>query len=168
MKPKKEIALNKLFNFLQILGLLLLAIGIALLIETEIYWGLGFCIPAIAVIILTGFFTPACYIFSNDSVTFYYLFSKNEQYLWENIYSITVDYDRFAPHSSSGIFSLFFGSAFLIEGNATDELLFYMSGYIRKSFRTSYLLKKYYDGEINGFFWEDVKKRFSKNFKRQM
>ena len=37
-----------------------------------------------------------------------------------------------------------------------------MDGHIRKSFRTKYLLEKYWDGTITGYMFEDLKNWFNK------
>lgn len=57
---------------------------------------------------------------------------------------------------------LFYRNVFRIEGINVGELRFYMNGNIRKSFRTKYLLEKYWDGTITGYLFEDVKKWLQK------
>ena len=42
-----------------------------------------------------------------------------------------------------------------------------MNGYIRKTFRTKYLLEKYWDGTITGYLFEDVKNWINKRKKRK-
>lgn len=166
MKLKKEIALNKLFNFFVVLGIIFIIFAEPLLsgnlyIEAALFGGVG-----IITLILTVLFTPYCYCFDKEGVSLCYVFLPVERYLWKNIKAIDVTICHMGRPTS--IFTLFFGSVFSVDALPVGTSRFYMKGYIRKSFRTKRLLNKYWDGTITGYLFEDVanwikKKKAKKN-----
>lgn len=156
LKTKKEFALNKLFNLLIILGLLLAWVAIELFIERAILLGLGVGVVALAVIILPAIFTPYCYMFDAEGVSLCYVFFPEERYLWKNIHAVDVMETITTGRVYSSIY-LFFGYVFSISGANEGKTRFYMKGHIRKSFRTKYLIEKYWDGTIEGLFINDIK-----------
>ena len=91
MKKRKQIALNKLFNFCMVLGLFFAWISIELFLEGGYAWGVGMSIVALLLIVLPAIFTPYCYAFDSEGVSLCYIFLPVERYLWKNIHAITVD-----------------------------------------------------------------------------
>ncbi len=162
MKIKKKYALNKLFNLLMVLGVLCGWISVVVFQEGGSF-GLGFGIAVIALLLLVlpGFFTPYCYAFDPLGVSFRYVFSPTERYLWKNIREITVELDS-SGTTKSFIWDFFYGRVFSIKGKTEGEPRFYMNGNMRKSFRNKKLLEQYWDGTITGYLLENVKKWFQK------
>ena len=155
MNKRKQFALNKLFNFCVILGLFFTWGSIDFFRENDSAWGLGFGIVALLLIVLPAIFTPYCYAFDNEGVSLCYIFLPVERYLWKNIHSIDV-IDK-EIHVRVSLIDFFYRYVFSISGMNEGETRFYMNGYIRKSFRTKYLLEKYWDGTIDGLMLEDFK-----------
>lgn len=115
-------------------GSFLLWISIELLIESEIALGIGFGIAALLFIILPAIFTPFCYSFDSDGVSLRYIFLPTERYLWNDIYSIEVEFKR---SGRASVLDFFYASVFAVKGNNVGKRRFYMNGNIRKSFRKS-------------------------------
>ena len=161
MKKRKQIALNKLFNFCIILGFILVLASYDLLKASEFAWGLGIGLAALLLIVLPAIFTPYCYSFDDEGISLCYLFLPVERYLWKDVYAIEVEDIGEGGKKSLLVFFLY-ESVFSIHGNTAGECRFYMKGHIRKTFRTKYLLNKYWDGTITGYLFEDTKKRIQK------
>lgn len=159
MKNRKEIALNKLFNSFVILALLAVWGSIYFFENDDIIGGLILAFIALLLIVIPGIFTPYCYAFDSEGVSLCYLFLPNERYLWKNIHTIEAT-QRIISSLSADIFDLLYQFVFSIRGKAEGETRFYMSGYIRKTFRTKHLIEKYWDGKISGLFLEEVKDWF--------
>lgn len=161
MKNKK-IALNKLFNFLTLVSLLFIHLSIMAFSEIDKIWGFSFLGIGISIFMIGAIFTPCCYLFDKNGVTLCYVFLSNENYLWKNVYSITIEENYFTGPGRSSILEIFFVRVFSIKGKISGKERFYMKGNVRKSFRTNYLFKKYYDGEITGYYFENYKKKRKK------
>jgi len=160
MNKRKQFALNKLFNFCLVLGLFFAWGSIELFRENDNAWGFGFGIVALLFIILPAFFTPYCYAFDNEGVSLCYIFLPVERYLWKDIHAIEVE--DTGGSKRSAIFDFFYAYVFSIKGRNVGKCRFYMNGHIRKSFRTKYLLEKYWDGTITGYLFENTKKWLNK------
>lgn len=158
MKGKRQFALNKLFNFFEILGLFFVWCSIELFLTKEISWAIGFGIVALLLIVLTAIFTPYCYVFDSQGVSLCYIFLPIERYLWKDIRAIEVEDTSIGTASQVSIFDFFYAYVFSIKGTNVGKCRFYMNGHIRKSFRTKRLLEKYWDGTISGYLFEDAKK----------
>lgn len=160
MNKRKQFALNKLFNLCVVFGLFLACISVDLLIDGENAGGVGTGIAAVLFMVLPAIFTPFCYAFDADGVSLCYVFLPDERYLWKDIRAIEVEY------VSSGryviLLDFFYAYVFSITGKNVGEKRSYMKGRIRKSFRTKYLLEKYWDGTITGYLFEDAKKWINK------
>ena len=166
MKKRKQFALNKLFNLCVILGLLLAWVSIDFFIDGDIYLGIGFGVAALPFIILPALFTPYCYTFDSEGVSLCYVFFPTERYLWKNIYAIEAT-DKETTVKVS-LIDFFYRYVFSISGTNEGETRFYMDGHIRKSFRTKYLIEKYWDGTIDGLMLRDFKNWIKKHkLKRQ-
>lgn len=160
---KKEFALNKLFNFCLVMGLLLLRASIWCFETNDNTWGIGVGLVALLFMVIPAIFTPYCYAFDSEGVSLCYVFLPVERYLWKDISAITVvDDNIIGTTMHPTIFDIFFAHVFSIEGENVGKTRFYMRGNIRKSFRTKHLLEKYWDGTITGYLLEDVKKWFHK------
>lgn len=161
MKKRKQIALNKLFNFCIVVGLFLgwMAIIFSQDPEIPLGWSLGLGIAALLLILLPMFFTPCCYIFDSEGVSFYYVIFPVERYLWENVRAIAVDDAVLSTSGQQDFFDLFFGRVFHIEATNEGPCRFYMTGNIRKTLRTKHLLEKYWDGTITGYLFEGLQER---------
>ena len=162
MNKRKQFALNKLFNFCVILGLFFAWGSIDFFRESDSAWGLGFGIVALILIVLPAIFTPYCYAFDNEGVSLCYIFLPVERYLWKDIHAIEVENIKLGTSLRVNIFDFFYASVFSIKGSNIGKCRFYMNGHIRKSFRTKYLLEKYWDGTITGYLFEDAKKWIDK------
>ena len=150
---RRQVALNKLFNVLIVSGILS-GVGTYLLaVEGSLGFAIFFAVFGLIMIIGAAVFTPACYLFDEDGVSFCFLFRPNERYLWTNIHSIKEE--DISTGKASAI-DLLYASVFKIEGQVEGKKKSYMKGHIRKSFRTKYLLKKYWDGRIEGGFFDDI------------
>jgi len=156
MNTNKEWALNKLFNFLLVMGLLLAVGCVEFFIEKDVPWAVGFGAASLSVLVCALLFTPYGYAFDQEGVSLCYVILPNERYLWKDVYAIEVDW--IDNSANSNIFEFFYASVFCIRGTSVGKLRFYMEGHIRKSFRTKRLLEKYWDGTITGYMFEDVKK----------
>ncbi len=165
MNRKRQFALNKLFNFCVITGLILAWIAIEFLIAGDMAWGIGVGIAALALVLGPAIFTPFCYSFDSEGVSLCYVFLPTERYLWKNIHAIQVR--DISDDLRSVIIDFFYATVFSIEGKNVGERRSYMKGHIRKSFRTKYLLEKYWDGTITGYFFEDIKKWFNKRKQKE-
>lgn len=162
MNKRKQIALNKLFNFCVILGLFFAWCSIEFFKENDADFGLGFGIAALLLIVIPAIFTPYYYAFDKEGISLCYLFLPVERYLWKDIYAIEVEDINLGPSSRVTIFDFLYASVFSIKGSNVGKIRFYMNGHIRKSFRTKYLLEKYWDGTITGYLFEDAKKWIDK------
>ncbi len=162
MNKRKQFALNKLFNFCVVLGLFFAWGSIALFMDNDNAWGWGFGIVALLLIVLPAIFTPYCYAFDSEGVSLCYVFLPVERYLWKDIHAIDVEDKSINSASHANIVEFFYAYVFSIRGMPVGESRFYMNGHIRKSFRTKYLLEKYWDGTITGYLFEDAKKWFNK------
>lgn len=161
MNKRKQFALNKLFNLCIVLGLFFAWGSIELFIENDTAWGCGFGILAFLLFVLPAIFTPYCYAFDSEGVSLCYVFLPTERYLWKDIHAIEVE-DKTSGTTRASIFEFFYAYVFAIQGANVGKHRFYMNGHIRKSFRTKYLLEKYWDGTITGYLFEDAKKWFNK------
>ncbi len=157
---KRQIALNKFFNFCLVLGSLLCWGGINLLCNGETAWGIGVSAAGVLCIVSVAIFTPFCYSFDSEGVSLCYVFFPTERYLWKDIHAVTVESIKIGAKAT--IFDFFYEWVFHLKGKTVGKSRFYMSGNIRKSFRTKYLLQKYWDGTITGYLFEDVKKWYNK------
>ena len=161
MKKRKQIALNKLFNFCMVLGLFFAWISIELFLEGGYAWGVGMSIVALLLIVLPAIFTPYCYAFDSEGVSLCYIFLPVERYLWKNIHAITVDDIHIGSSIHYGLFELIYASVFRLEGRNEGPYRFYMHGHIRKTLRTKRLLEKYWDGTITGYLFEGIHRRIN-------
>lgn len=162
MRKKKEFALNKLFNFCFVMGLLFLRASLWCFEDNDYTWGIGVGVVALLLMAITAIFTPYCYAFDSEGVSLCYVFLPAERYLWKDIRAIEVMDDAVGTVTHPTVFEFFYAYVFNIEGEPVGKARFYMGGNIRKSFRTKYLLEKYWDGTITGYLFEDVKKWFHK------
>ena len=140
----------------------LLWVSIEFLIDNDITWAVGLGLAALLFIIIPAIFTPFCYAFDSEGVSLCYVFLPVERYLWKDIHAIEVEDTSINTASSANIFQFFYANVFSIKGKNVGKSRFYMNGNIRKSFRTKYLLEKYWDGTITGYLFEDAKKWINK------
>lgn len=163
MNKRKQIALNKLFNTSVVLGVLCACISVELFSCDGIIWGIILAVAACLLIFLPMIFTPCCYIFDSEGVSFCYILIPNERFLWNDIYAIEVE-DISPPytHMYSITLDFFYASVFCLKGNDSIKRRFFENVHIRKSFRTKKLLEKYWDGTITGYFFDDAKKWINK------
>ncbi len=153
---KREFAFNKLFNLFAGCGFGLAYVSVASFKVGEAGTGAFFGLFALWCIGLCFLFLPCCYLFDKDGVSICYIFLPNERYLWENVYDVTVEYEM-------GNRSLYLYTYFEILGDVEGEERFYMKGQISKGLRTKRLIKKYWDGEITGYWPERVKTLFAEH-----
>lgn len=161
MNKRKQIALNKLFNFFMLCGLFLAWVAVEMFFGKDYIWSIVAALCALLFIIIPAIFTPYCYAFDSEGVSLCYVFLPVERYLWKDIYAIEVD-DISTWRSRASIFDLLYAFVFSIRGTNVGETRFYMKGNIRKTFRTKHLLEKYWDGKITGYLFEGVKEHIDK------
>ncbi len=163
MNRRKQIAFNKLFNLCVVLGVLSICISVELFSLDKNIWGIILAVAACLFIFLPMIFTPCCYIFDSEGVSFCYFLIPNERFLWKDIYAIEVE-DITTPYSHTYSITLdfFYASVFCLKGSNSIKRRFFENVHIRKSFRTKKLLEKYWDGTITGYFFEDAKKWINK------
>ncbi|MBQ8146902.1 MAG: hypothetical protein IJ039_08980 [Clostridia bacterium] len=160
---KKKIAFNKLFNLFIIVGVLLIIAGCVLVrgdgeAEPEIALGIGFIVFGAVFVGAPSAFMSCIYVFDEQGVSICYIFLPKERYLWKNIHQIEATDDS-TGSSRSAIFDLLFSRTFQISGNVEGKLRFYMNGTIRRSIRTKLLLERYWDGEITGYLFDEIKEK---------
>lgn len=148
MKQKRQFALNREQLFILLAAILMAGISITSYLENEAGFFIAFGILALLAILIPLILLPSLYIFDNNGITIYYLLIPNERYLWKNITSICVCYDE--PHRHT---------KFELDGIPESNIYFYTEGRICKSLRTKRLLEKYWDGTIEGYLFEGLKKR---------
>lgn len=107
MKKPRQIALNKLFNFCVVLGLLFAWGSIEFFVENDTAWGLGFGIVALLLFVFPAIFTPYCYVFDYEGVSLCYIFLPVERYLWKDIHAIEVEDIKLGTSSRVTIFDFF-------------------------------------------------------------
>ncbi len=166
----KKIAFNKLFNLFIIMGVFSIIAGCIMIwgddAQPEIGIGIALLAFGFAFVGLPSVFMPFIYVFDEQGVSICFIFLPRERYLWKNIHQIEATDDSFGS-SRSAIFDLLFSRVFQINGNVEGKLRFYMNGIIRRSLRTKFLLEKYWDGEITGYFLEGVKERMQERRERK-
>ena len=161
MKKRKQIAFNKLFNVCIALGVFFLCASVGFFKINDFAWGVGVGIAAFLLIVLPSVFSPCCYLFASDGISLCYVFLPKERFLWKDIYAIEVD-DITISVRNSNIFDFFYASVFTLKGDKSVNRRFFDEVHIRKSFRTKYLLEKYWDGTITGYMFEDAKNWINK------
>ncbi len=163
----KRFAFNRLFTVFLLLCGLCLAGMISLLPEDSLGFSLFF--GALALLFLVGMnFTPCCYLFDSEGVSLCYILMPKERYLWKNIHTITVEYEWGLLHTSdSALFDFLFTQHFSLDGDVEGTRRFYMSGCIRRSFRTKRLLETYWDGTITGYLLDDAKQWLAKRRRKK-
>ncbi len=156
MKKKTQFATNKLLNLCLLLGIVFGGFSAELFINNDFAECAVMAIVALLIIVIPAIFSPICYAFDHEGVSFYYVFLPTERYLWKNIRAIEVTDDNI--HTNTNFFDLIFGTVFSINGKNEGKKRFYMQGHIRKSFRTKYLIEKYWDGTVTGYMFESIRK----------
>ena len=148
-------ACNRFWIYGMLLGGFLAWMAVSFIQEDAIGAGIGSGAVALGVIIIVLLMMPRGYRFDQKGITICYLFLPSERYLWRNIRSIEVFYERRGP------------ATFRLEGRLEGKERFYMDGKIHKNRRTKRLLETYWDGTITGYFFEDLRKWWQKRKKKQ-
>lgn len=146
-----KIALNRNFILFIVSGLLLVWLACVSCLNKEIAYGAGFGLFAVLLIAAPTVAMPWCYRFDPEGVSAKYFFFPQERYLWKNIHSI-----RVVDAISDGGRHLLFFYDYQIEGNVEGKLRRYMDGRISKTRRTKRLIKKYWDGTVEGYWHDEV------------
>lgn len=163
LNGRKEIALNKLFNTSIVLGVFSVCVSVELFSYDKIIWGVICAILASLLLVLPMIFTPCCYIFDSEGVSFCYILIPNERFLWKDVYAVEVeDINPPYSHTYSITLDFFYASVFCLKCSDSIKRRFFENVHIRKSFRTKKLLRKYWDGTITGYFFDDAKKWIKK------
>lgn len=150
-----RIACNRFLIYGMLLAGFLAWMAVAFIQEDAIGAGIGSGVVALGMIVIVPLLVPWGYRFDQKGITICYLFLPSERYLWRNIRSIEVFYERRGP------------ATFRLEGRLEDKERFYMDGKIHKNRRTKRLLETYWDGTITGYFFEDLRKWWQKRKKKQ-
>lgn len=141
---KTRIACNWIYLLFILSAGFLIETGMLFISEGDTDGGLiGAILLLIPALLLVSM--PAFYLFDAEGLTLWYLFLPNERYLWKNICAIKVMYP------SRGF------SHFKIYADPEGKQRFYMQGEVMKSHRAKRLLEKYWDGKIEGFFFEGLR-----------
>lgn len=144
---KKQVALNKWFNVFVLFALLGVCLSVTAFNMDEKGMGIFFAFLSLMGFVVSVFTEPCFYAFDSEGVTLKYVFYKNERYLWKNIHSVEVLYERGYNQPD---FILISNYVFHIEGKVEGKECFYMKQCIRKSIRTKLLIEKYWDGTVTG------------------
>ena len=150
-KKTHKTALNRNFNLLLLCGLVLALLDSVAFAEGEIGLGVGLGFFALLLIAAPVIGMPCCYRFDPEGVSAKYIFFSQERYLWENIHSIRV----VEAISDSGRSFIFFYD-FKIDGYVEGKHRRYMDGRICKTRITKRLIEKYWDGTIEGYWYDEV------------
>lgn len=156
---KKQVALNKWFNVFVLFGLFGICLSVTAFNMDEKGMGIFFAFLALMGFAVSVFTEPCCYLFDSEGVTLKYVFYKKERYLWKNIHSVEVLYERGYNQPD---FILISNYVFHIEGKVEGEERWYMKQDIRKSVRTKHLIEKYWDGTVTGYELENIRKKIEK------
>lgn len=151
-KDKKQIALNKLFVFYIVSGIIFLCIALVLITSKDTGWAIFFGFFGLLFLIVPIIMIPYCYKFDSEGVSICYLFLPVERYLWNKIYDIHITMERYS----------FYLDIFSITGKVEGESRSYMDGHIYRSRKTKRLLEEHWDGTITGYCFEDAKKWYQK------
>ena len=152
---RTRFACNRFLIYGMLLGGFLAWMAVSFIHEGAIGAGIGSGAVALGVIIIVLLLMPWGYRFDQKGITICYLFLPSERYLWRNIRSIEVFYERRGP------------ATFRLEGRLEGKERFYMDGKIHKNRRTKRLLETYWDGTITGYFFEDLRKWWQKRKKKK-
>lgn len=117
---------------------------------------LGMIIIEIVVAIVFGtlfLMGPNYYIADNEGIYIYYFLFAKDYYKWDEIKKVR--------EYLAGSYKFRY-KVYLLETTSEKNKPFYMSNEITKSMFTKRLIKKYWDGEINGDEYEDFKKKLRK------
>lgn len=152
MNPDKrvQLACNRFLICGLLLGGFFAWMAVDFIQEGTIGAGIGSGVVALGVIVIVLLLMPWGYRFDPKGITICYLLLPSERYLWRNIRSIEVFYERRGP------------ATFRLEGRLEGKERFYMDGKIHKNRRTKRLLETYWDGTITGYFFEDLRKWWQK------
>lgn len=145
-----QLACNRFLIYGMFLGGFFAWMAVVFIQEGAIGAGIGSAVVALGVIVIVLLLMPWGYRFDQKGITICYLLLPSERYLWRNIRSIEVFYERRGP------------ATFKLEGRLEGKSRFYMDGKICKNRRTKHLLETYWDGTITGYFFEDLHKWWQK------
>ncbi len=151
-KNKKQIALNNLFVFYMVSGIIFLCIALTLITVKEIGWVIFFGFFGLLFIIAPIILIPYCYKFDSEGVSICYLFLPEERYLWNKIYDIHIIVEGRS----------FYFDVFSLTGKVEGKYRSYMNGHIYRSRKTKKLLEEHWDGTITGYCFENAKKWYQK------
>jgi hypothetical protein len=167
---KREFAFDKRFIFYIFISLLssfITFITVYGLID-EFSWDLVlfavlFCGMSVAAWINMLCYIPCGYSFDKESVNVYYVFCKTERALWKSVYQIEIDY-TVGSHGRYGrkLFTTEYIISFFDESHNGKVAL-----NVRRSRRTRKMIEKYWDGKVEGYFSDSVKKWFEKRSKKK-
>lgn len=152
---RTQLACNRFLIYGMLLGGFLAWMAVSFIQEDAIGAGIGSGAVALGVIVIALLMMPWGYRFDQKGITICYLFLPSERYLWRNIRSIEVFYERRGP------------ATFRLEGRLEGKERFYMDGKIHKNRRTKRLLETYWDGTITGYYFEDLRRWWQKRKKKQ-
>ncbi|MBE6673288.1 MAG: hypothetical protein E7599_07210 [Ruminococcaceae bacterium] len=157
MKQNKQYAINRLFFFFIIIGILLGVTTVPMAME-ELSLGIIMGIMAACTLITPFILMPTYYAFDKEGVTLCYLLLPSERYLWKNVTAVTVHIDP----KSMGL-----ANFFLLEGTSEGTRRFYMDSHIRKSGRTKRLLEKYWHKKIGGYYFAELKSKSKRRLEKE-
>ena len=158
-KIKQQTAINKLLPVFLLCSPILFIMSDSAFSDRENLIGAIFFVLGAAFLIIPWCFMPIIYRFDAKGISLVYLFFPEERYLWKNIMHIYED----DGDSNTSIFNLIF-MEYVLVGRVEGKQRRYMHGKIQKSIRTKRLIKKYWYGEIEGYF-DDLKKAIKRKRK---
>ena len=151
-QAKSHYVIDKL-PFLSVLGgFFLIAIANTSFAEGNIGLGVSTLFFAILLITIAPIFMPLYYRFDKSGISICYIFLQEERYLWSNVYTITIIDGTTRP----SLLNLFLRD-FEIGGTVEGKHRKHMHGKIPKNRKTERLIKKYWQGEIDGHLIDDIK-----------
>lgn len=160
MKKKLERAIDGTFIIFVICFTLTTLMSVASIIYGELAFGIIMGIISLSCLIGIIVLKPYCYIFDDEGLSICYVFFPVERYLWKNIHSIEVTYEKDSL--------LLLPEVFQINGRIEGKQRFFMDGKVCKTLHTKKLLEKYWDGTITGYFGEETKAWVKKHISKKV
>ena len=153
MKIRKthKTTLNRNVILFIFVGLACISLSKFSFMEKEIGVGIAMGFFAALALVAPLAFMPWGYCFDPEGVSIKYIFLKEERYLWKNVHAVST----VQAIADGGRRSLFLYDL-QIDGNVEGTKRRYMDGRICKSFRNKRLIQKYWDGNVEGYWHDEV------------
>ena len=108
--------------------------------------GILLCLFVIIIAICYVVLSPHFFIANAKGITIYYIFFLKDYYAWEDVKRIKKVWERRSVN-------------YVFETKQHTKKYFFMTSEFHKSFMLKRIIKKYWQGEIEGDDWENMKKK---------